>query len=124
MDNLSLDNYQSLNEIPRDILIKYLKSDHVPESLLDWASTQTDKEIALAMLMNPKTSQQQLETLFENFDSYFGLDSTWIYRNYLRGELKRYGDAFDILCNIDTHINWENKELKDNWQEEILYSGF
>jgi len=71
MDSLFLDSYNSPEEIPRELLIKLLKNSQVPESLLDWASTQTDREIALAMLINPKTSQQQLETLFETFDTHF-----------------------------------------------------
>ncbi|MEM7717213.1 MAG: HEAT repeat domain-containing protein [Cyanobacteria bacterium P01_A01_bin.68] len=121
MDNLSLYSYESPEKIPKAILIKSLKSDLASEFLLDWASTQPDREIALTMLMNPKTSQQQLETLFETFDTHFGLDDPWAYKAYFQEEYKYYRDALDILCNIDAHINWEHKELEENWQEEILY---
>ena len=121
MNIFSLDSYKSPEEIPREILIRSLKSDRVLESLLDWASTQPDREIALAMLMNSKTSQQQLETLFKTFDTHFGLDEPTVYSHNLIDEYKELEDALDVLSNIDAHVNWTSRELKDNWQEEIIY---
>jgi hypothetical protein len=60
-----MENYFNLpGEIHREILMGLLKSDRVSHFILDWASTQADREIALAILMNPKTSQQHLENLF------------------------------------------------------------
>ena len=121
MNYFSLESYKSPQEIPREILIQSLKCDRVPKSLLDWASTQADREIALAMLMNRKISQQQLETLFETFDTHFGLDEPSVYQDEMFGEYKDLEDALDVLSNIDAHINWENNKLQDNWQEEIIY---
>jgi len=55
----------SPSEIPREHLIDLLKSDRVSNSLLDWASRQCDREIALAMLMNQKTSQRAYSGSFK-----------------------------------------------------------
>lgn len=117
----SLNSYKSPEEIPREILIQSLKSYRVLESLLDWASTQPDREIALAMLMNPKTSQQQLETLFKTFDTHFGLDNPRIYHPYFNEDYEEYENALDVLDNISNHLNWEAKEKAYNWQEKVFY---
>ena len=121
MTDLFPNNCDEIKQISRESLIDLLESDLVPEFLLDWASIQADREIALAMLMNPKTSQQQLETLFKTFDTHFGLDEPSVYSHNLIEEHKELEDALDVLSNIDAHVNWENKELEDNWQEEIIY---
>ena len=65
-----------------------MKSDRLSHSILDWASTQVDCKIAFAILMNRKTSQQQLENLFTAFDTHFELDETWVYHTDYVGELK------------------------------------
>ena len=121
MNDFSLDSYKSPEEISREILIQLLKEKQVSESLLNWASTQPDRDIALAILINPQTSQQQLEALFKTFDTYFYLDEPSVYKHNVFEEYKELEYAFDVLSNIDAHINWEDKEVEGNWQEEILY---
>ena len=72
MANSFSNNFDEIEQIPRESLIDLLKSDRVTDFLLDWAVRQLDREIALAILINPKTSQQHLEKLFETFDNYLG----------------------------------------------------
>ena len=121
-----MENYFNLpGEIPREILIDLLKSDRVSDSILDWASTQADREIALAILMNPKTSQQHLENLFMAFDTHFELDEfnlTKYYPDSSDSMYKEYQDAWDILENIERHINWEPKETKS--QDKNIFYNF
>ena len=124
MANSSSNNFDEIEQIPRESLIDLLKSDRVTNSLLDWASQQRDREIALAILMNPITSQQHLEKLFETFDNYllktYGDDINY-YHYYQGDEYKDYKDSWDVLCNIERHTNWQLKKLKDNWHEDIIY---
>ena len=124
MANSFSNNFDEIEKITRGSLIDLLKSDRVTDSLLDWASQQRDREIALAILMNPKTSQQHLEKLFETFDNYllgrYG-ENTNYYHYHQGDEYKDYKDSWDVLCNIERHINWQLKKLKDNWYEDIIY---
>lgn len=124
MDNSFSNNFDEIKQIPRESLIDLLKSDRVTDFLLDWASQQRDREIALAILMNPKTSQQHLEKLFEIFDNYllriYGEDTNY-YHYHQGNEYKDYKDSWDVLYNIEHHINWQLKKLKDNWYENIIY---
>ena len=119
MEIFSLEDFNSPKEIPRKYLLTLLKSDDVPETLLSWASEQVDREIAYAILMNSKTSLQHLEKLFETFYNHFGFDAISIY-DESRMSYPDYFNAWDILENICDHVNWEQKELKDNWHEDIL----
>ena len=52
MANSFSNNFDEIEQIPRESLIDLLKSDRVTDSLLDWASQQRDREIALAILIN------------------------------------------------------------------------
>ena len=117
MDYFSLNSFNSPSEIPRETLINLLKSDRLTDSLLDWASKQCDREIALAISMNQKTSQQHVEKLFQTFDNFilerYGLVKPIEHHYYLQ-EYEEYKDAWDILCNIENHINWEQKVLKNS----------
>lgn len=113
MEIFSLEDFNSPKEIPRKYLLTLLKSDDVPETLLSWASEQVDREIAYAILMNSKTSLQHLEKLFETFYNHFGFDAISIY-DESRMSYPDYFNAWDILENICDHVNWEQKELKDN----------
>jgi hypothetical protein len=124
MANSFFNNFDEIEQIPRESLINLLKSDFVTDFLLDWASQQRDREIALAILINPKTSQQHLEKLFETFDNYllktYGYDIN--YYHYHQGdEYKDYKDSWDVLCNIEHHINWQLKKFKNNWYKNIIY---
>jgi|GEM_PF-6987306 len=112
----------SPSEIPREHLIDLLKSDRVSNSLLDWASRQCDREISLAMLMNQKTSQQHLESLFETFDNFI-INKYGVTKNYYLNieNYEQYRDYWDVLNSIEHHINWEQKQLNNNWQEDIIY---
>ncbi|MEM6751979.1 MAG: hypothetical protein AAF630_03165 [Cyanobacteria bacterium P01_C01_bin.38] len=58
-------NPELVKETPDETLINLLKSEHIPDSLLDYASKQTDRRIVLSILINPKTSLTHLVNLFE-----------------------------------------------------------
>ncbi|MGL5807089.1 MAG: hypothetical protein ACRC11_16895, partial [Xenococcaceae cyanobacterium] len=90
MDSYPLKNYNLPTEIPKESLINLLKCNRAPDSWLNWASNQIDREIALAILINPKTSQQHLENLFTSYDTFFGLDEQ---EAYYDNENKEYKDA-------------------------------
>ncbi|BAZ17055.1 hypothetical protein NIES4071_89330 [Calothrix sp. NIES-4071] len=110
---LRIENPDSLKQIPVETLIQLLKYEQVPTLWLDFASEQADKKIALSMLMNPKTSLNQLNNLFKLFD-----EASELY--YDRHEYKKaYQDAWEVLYSIDYHINW-GQELKEEWQEEAV----
>ncbi|MGL5871529.1 MAG: HEAT repeat domain-containing protein [Xenococcaceae cyanobacterium] len=117
MDSYPLKNYNLPTEIPKESLINLLKCNRAPDSWLNWASNQIDREIALAILINPKTSQQHLENLFTSYDTFFGLDEQ---EAYYDNENKEYKDAWDILYNIEAHVNWEQKKFTNKWQEDLL----
>lgn len=109
---LCLENPDSVKQIPYEALIKLLKYEQIPNLWLDFASKQADKKIVLSMLMNPKTSLAQLNNLFKVFDESSQQDYKFIHED-------EYQNAWEILYNIDYHINWE-QELKEGWQEEAL----
>ena len=115
-------NSDEINQISRESLIDLLKSDRVTNSLLDWASQQRDRGVALAILMNPKTSQQHLEKLFETFDNYL-LDKYGSNKppyEYTDLDYKQYTLSWDILNTIANHINWEQRQLTGHWQKDIV----
>ena len=105
MDSSYLNSFNSPYDIPKKYLIDLLKSDRASDSLLDWASRQCDREIALAILMNSKTSQQHLEDLFETFDN-FVLDKYGKASDYYHciEKYKEYRDYWIVLNNIEHHI--------------------
>ena len=115
-------NFDEIEQIPRGLLIDLLRSDRVTYSLLDWAVRQLDREIALTILINPKTSQQHLEKLFETFDNYllYKYSSNKPLYEYTDPEYKQYTLAWDILNTIANHINWEQRQLTGDWQKDIV----
>lgn len=122
-------NFDEIKQIPRESLIDLLKSDLVTDFLLDWASQQRDREIALAILMNPKTSQQHLEKLFQTCDNYLlELDNISKYDDFCfpENEVKRnnwYQSiklTWNLIYNIEAHINWEEKTLEFDWENNII----
>ncbi|MGB3655932.1 MAG: hypothetical protein WBA41_32615 [Rivularia sp. (in: cyanobacteria)] len=111
ISNQLLISYPDLvKETPDETLINLLKSDRIPDLLLDSASKQIDRRIVLSILMNPKTSITHLINLFEEFSPLY-------YEKNSPSNEDR--DNWDILFNIDNHVSWE-QELKPGWQHEIL----
>ncbi|MGD1918687.1 MAG: hypothetical protein ACFCAD_07230 [Pleurocapsa sp.] len=137
MANFFSNNFDEIEQIPRESLIDLLKSaprsgslrDRVTDSLFDWASRQRDREIALAILMNPKTSQQHLEKLFETLDNYLlELDNISKYDDFYFPENEVNRDnwyqsvklTWNLIYNIESHINWERKKLEFGWKNNII----
>ena len=122
MNDFVPNNSDEIKQIPRRSLINLLKSDRVTDSLLDWAVRQLDREIALAILMNPKTSQQHLEKLFETLDNYllYKYSSNKPLYEYTDPEYEQYTLAWDILNTIANHINWEQRQLTGYWEKDIV----
>ncbi|MEA5593221.1 hypothetical protein [Rivularia sp. UHCC 0363] len=109
-NDLLKSNPDLVKESPDETFINLLKSEHIPDLFLDYASKQTDRRIVLSILMNPKTSLTHLVNLFEKFSSLY------YERNSSSNEDR---DNWDILFNIDNHVSWE-QELKPEWQDEVL----
>ncbi len=109
-NQLLASNPDLVKETPDETFINLLKSEHIPDLLLDYASKQIDRRIVLSILMNPKTSLKHLVNLFEEFSSLY-------YESNSSSNEDR--DNWDILFNIDNHVSWE-QELKLGWQDEIL----
>lgn len=111
ISNQLLNSYPHLvKETPDETLLNLLKSEHIPNVLLDYASKQTDRRIVLCILMNPKTSLEHLISLFEAFSPLY-------YER--RSSSNEQRDNWDILFNIDNHVSWD-QELKPGWQDEVL----
>lgn len=94
---LLLENPDLVEEIPIETLINILKYEQVPTLLLDFASKQSDKKMALSMLMNSKTSLEQLYNLFKLFD-----EASELYNI----NTKEYHNAWEVLYSIDYHVSW------------------
>ncbi|MEO1186409.1 MAG: hypothetical protein AAFX46_17765 [Cyanobacteria bacterium J06636_27] len=110
ISNQLLSSYPDLvKETPDETLLNLLKSQHIPDLLLDYASKQTDRRIILCILMNPKLSLEHLVSLFEAFSPLY-------YRGISSNECQDY---WDILFTIDNHVTWE-QELESGWQDEVL----
>ncbi|BAY86254.1 hypothetical protein NIES267_57600 [Calothrix parasitica NIES-267] len=110
ISNQLLTSYPDLvKETPDKTLLNLLKSERIPDLLLNAASKQTNKKFVLSMLMNPKTSVAHLVNLFELFSPLY-------YRGSNSNECQ---NNWDILFSIDNHVSWE-QELKSGWQDEVF----
>jgi predicted DNA-binding WGR domain protein len=52
-----------MEEVPQSLLIRLLKQDHCPPSLLTWAADHLQAKVQLAVAMNAKAPEQALEKL-------------------------------------------------------------
>ena len=79
--------------------------------------------------MNPKTSQQHLEKLFATLDNYLlELDNISKYDDFYFPENEVNRDnwyqsvklTWNLIYNIESHINWEQKKLEFGWKNNII----